>query len=155
LPVEVGSYAVSASISDGNYEGAASGTLVIGGIPLSDWKTDHFTTDEIAAGAANDDVDPDHDGWDNLAEYALGSDPHRSSPALSASLGADGLTITFTRPKDLPDVTYAAESSGDLVTWSPVTITLVTDGSTQTLRATDPNTSSTASHRFLRLKFTR
>jgi hypothetical protein len=66
-----------------------------------------------------------------------------------------GVSITFTRPKDLPDVTYSAESSTDLISWTPVTIMLVTDGLTQTMRATDPVTSGDLTKRFLRLRFSR
>ena len=154
-PGDFGSYAVNATINHSNYQGSATGTLVIGGVPLSTWTTSNFTPARISAGDAADDADADHDGLDNLAEYALGTDPNHASPAVTSTLDANGLSITFTRPKGLPDVTYAAESSIDLINWTPVTITLVSDGPVQTMRATDPVTSGDLSKRFLRLRFTR
>lgn len=154
-PADFGSYAVVATVVDPNYQGTASGTLSITGTPLSTWQTQNFTSTQIAAGDAADTADPDHDGLDNLAEYALGTDPNRATPALAAARGPEGFSLTFTRPKGLPDVTYAAESSTDLLTWTPVTLVVTTDGPIQTVRVLDPLASGNPTRRFLRLKFTR
>lgn len=148
-----GSYAVVATVNDINYQGGASGTLSISGAPLSTWTSDNFTAAQISSGQSAPDADPDLDGLKNLAEYALGTNPNQPTPAMTPALGANGFSLTFTRPKDLPDVTYAAESSTDLVHWTPITITLITDGPTQIMRATDSLTSGDATRRFLRLKF--
>jgi len=153
-PTDFGSYAVAASITHSNYQGSASGTLLIQGQPLSEWQSAQFTPEQRAAGLDAVDADPDHDDWLNLAEYALGTLPNESSPRLLATMDADGFAILFTRPKGLPDVTYFAESSDDLILWNPLTIQVLIDAPTQTLRALDPLTTGDTSRRFLRLKFT-
>ncbi len=155
VPSDFGSYPVVATISDANWEGTTSGTLTIGGLPLSTWKTQSFTLAQIIAGDAADHADPDLDGWDNLAEYALGTNPNYSSFGISSNYTLSGLSINFTRPKALPDVIYEAESSPDMAGWSPVPITLISDGPIQTMRATDPLPLANGSRRFMRLKFSR
>ena len=155
VPSDFGSYPVVATISDPNWQGTASGTLTIGGLPLSTWKTQRFTLEQIMAGAAADHADPDLDGWDNLAEYALGTNPNYSSFGISSSSSLADLSINFTRPKALPDVSYEAESSPDMENWSSVPITLISDGPIQTMRATDPLPPANGSRRFMRLKFSR
>ncbi len=154
-PVNVGSYVVVGTINDSNYQGSASATLRVMGETITDWRVRVFTPDEILNGAADESADPDGDGLGNLAEYALGTDPHAFIPQHAAVRGPDGLTLTFTRPNNLPDVSYAAESSDDMLHWLPVTLELVTDGPVQTMRAVDPLTSGDPAKRFLRLRFTR
>ena len=153
-PTNHGSYVIAASINDANYSGTASGTLMIRGQSAASWRTQHFTSTQTTAGWAADDVDPDGDGLKNLAEYALGSDPwvRNASPAPIAD--ANGLTLTFTRPKDLPDVSYSAESTDSLGTWTPITLELVSDGSVQTWRARDRLATGNPNRRFIRLVFT-
>lgn len=155
-PTDAGTYAVVATVTDPNYQGSASGTLVIS--PAHDyaaWATAHFSQQEISDGLATDNADPDTDGLPNLAEYALGTDPLQFTPPLVATLEGNGLALTFTRPADLPDVAYAAESSEDLHTWSPVPLELLVPGETETLRARDPLTAGNPAVRFLRLRFER
>ena len=62
-------------------------------------------------------MDPDKDGWCNLLEYALGSDPHQSGkPPGAPVFGQSGgyLTITFQRNAFLSDINYLVESSSTL-----------------------------------------
>ena len=62
-------------------------------------------------------MDPDNDGWCNLLEYALGSDPHTSGkPPGAPVFGQAGgyLTITFQRNPFLSDISYLVESSSAL-----------------------------------------
>ena len=142
------------TIDDPNYEGSASGSLVIEpGNDLVSWKNEHFTPAEQTAGLAANNADPDFDTLPNLAEYALGTDPRQFTPHLIPTLDANGLTLTFTRPANLPDVTYAAESSEELETWSPIPLEVITPGDPETVRARDPLTTGDPSKRFLRLRF--
>lgn len=156
-PVDAGSYAVSAVITDPNYQGSASGTLVIEAADdFASWQDEEFTEIERNAGLSVPGADPDADGLANLAEYALGADPHVFTPAPAAVKDENGLTLTFTRPAGLPDVTYHAESSDGLGSWTPVPLEVIsTAGETETVQARDPLTSGDSAKRFMRLRFTR
>ncbi len=157
LPTAAGSYSVLASITDTNYSGTQTGSLTItGGQSASSWRSQHFTAGQISSGMAADNADPDGDGVKNFAEYALGLDPlSRNAAPMPTVVDANGLTMTFTRPKDLPDVTYAAESTDVLGgTWSPVTLEVISDnGVTQTVRARVSLATGNPSRRFMRLIF--
>jgi endonuclease/exonuclease/phosphatase family metal-dependent hydrolase len=154
-PVNAGSYAVAVIITDANYQGSASATLVIAADEWALWKNTHFTAPEQAAGLAADGADPDADGFTNLAEYALGANPRQFTAPVTGVMDAGGFSITFTRPANLPGIQYAAEVSGDLTTWSPVPLELVTPGAVETLRARDPFGSAPFGFRCLRLRFER
>ena len=156
VPTNAGNYLVQVSVTDPGYQGFASATLVIApGNDWISWRGQHFSEAEQTAGLATETADPDADNWPNLAEYALGSDPRRFTPPLVASRDANGLAVTFTRPANLPDVSYAAESSTDLSTWAPVALELLTPGAIETLRARDPLDTGNPLRRFLRLHFER
>ncbi|MGJ8643888.1 MAG: MBG domain-containing protein [Luteolibacter sp.] len=153
-PVETGTYAILATITDPNYSGTASGSLVISlGNTLIAWKSIHFTEEERLAGLSANDRDPDLDGLPNLAEYALGTSPHDFTLAPNVIRTPDGLSITFRRPADLPDVTYGAESSEDLLKWDPVPLEIISTGSTEIIKLLDPLTKGNPNVRFLRLRF--
>jgi hypothetical protein len=158
-PAAVGTYVIAAVVTDPNYQAVATGSLVIS--PANDyasWSDTHFSEQEISGGLAADNADADFDQLPNLAEYALGTDPRQFTAPLAATLDPSGLSLTFTRPANLPDVTYAAESSDGLGSWSPVTLELIPPASpsgTETLRANDPLTTGDPSRRFLRLRFGR
>lgn len=155
-PTDHGTYAVVATINDANYEGTKSGSLVIRGQTAAEWRAEKFTLQQINAGVAGDDGDPDGDGLKNLAEYALGTDPNVATAPLAAAVrDANGFTLTFTRPKGLTGVIYGAESSDSLAagTWIPQNVDLVTDGPVQTVRVRDSVNSGNLSRRFIRLLF--
>lgn len=153
-PTDAGTYAIVATIDDPNYQGSDSDSLIIEpGNSLASWKDKHFTPAEQAAGLADNDEDVDFDGLWNLAEYALGTDPWQFTPRLIPTGDANGLTLTFTRPANLPDVTYFAESSEELGTWSLIPLEVITPGDPETVRARDPMTTGDPSRRFLRLRF--
>ena len=155
-PTSSGTYAVAATVVDSNYQGTALDTLVIKPAEgYAAWCAIRFTEAERTAGLADDRADPDGDGWLNLAEYAVGGDPRNFTPALHATRDSMGLSLIFTRPANLPDVTYRAESSENLHDWTPVTLEVITPGTTETVRATDPLTTGNTSLRYLRLRFIR
>jgi hypothetical protein len=99
--------------------------------------------------------DFDHDGLDNLTEYALGLCP-KSAEADSASSstieevgGKRFLSLSVNRPKRL-FVTYVVEFSSDLVTWLPGSVVSDTELSLH-VRDSKAVTSSLP-HRFVRLR---
>ena len=96
-PVAVGSYAVVATVADLNYSGTANATLVIGAESITAWRSGHFTPVEITAGLAADTGDPDGDGFSNLTEYVLGTDPHdfTQRPLVIATAPANHITLSF------------------------------------------------------------
>ena len=95
-PVEAGSYAVIATVNDVNYVGTASGTMIISGADAMDaWRTSHFIPEEITAGLAADGTDADGDGFTNLAEYTLGTDPRDFTPQPLALAPAPGNLFTL------------------------------------------------------------
>ncbi len=74
-----------------------------------------------------DDLDTDGDGYINLLEYILGTNPNApGTPSMSASvqsLTVNGIpgnyfTFTFTHAPATDDVTWRVEMSPDLATWS-------------------------------------
>jgi hypothetical protein len=155
-PINEGTYVVTATIADPNYQGGTTSLLTITpGNDFTSWKNRNFTEADQLAGLAADTADPDADTRPNLAEYALGSDPKSFNPALMALRDENGLSIIFTRPEGLPNVTYSAESSEDLETWSPVLLEVLSSGPMETLRARDPLAEGDPAHRFLRLRFGR
>ena len=102
-PSAAGTYAVVASVTDANYTGMASATLVITADAYASWRASHFTPEEIAAGLAANDADPDGDGRNNLAEFAFDGDPRNSANSgwfvtrLAAGDAGDGAPeLTFT-----------------------------------------------------------
>ncbi|MEO7098770.1 MAG: MBG domain-containing protein [Luteolibacter sp.] len=155
-PTNSGTYAVTATITDPDYLGSTSGSLVIS--PANDWtswQNTHFTGSEITAGLASDNDDPDSDGLPNLAEYALGADPHQFTPPFTTTVDETGVTLVFTRPANLPGITYIAEYTDEFGTWTPIPLELVTPGDPETLRAHAPLSTEEPHRRFLRLRFQR
>ena len=88
------------------------------------WLNGRFTSAEIADPTiTNPTADPDGDGWSNLMEYALGSDPHANgTPAGAPSMSQAGgyLTISFERNPSLIDLNYLVEVSDDALVWTTI-----------------------------------
>ncbi len=95
-------------------------SVEVNGTPGSDdvqgfaaWKAANSVTADLG--------DEDHDGLQNLAEYALGGNPSNPSllPLPTSMVDLDGhLALTFTHPVGRDDVRYIVETSTDLVAWA-------------------------------------
>ena len=157
-PSNAGSYAVVATITDPNYTGAASGTLVIGTVSLDPWRTSQFTPEQIAAGLAADNADPDGDGFTNLDEYVMGTNPQSATPQpLAITPTANNrITLTFfarsatgsgyaglTRRYDLQQSTNSADPGS----WQPVAGYTDIVGTDQTVTVTLPISAPVRFHR--------
>ena len=123
------------------------------------WRQVHFNTTSNSDSAA-DSADPDHDGLENLLEWACGLIPTASS-SLPTSSVLNGTDIEFNYTRSLAavnaGVTFAVEWSDSLLgtSWSTsgVTQSVLTDnGTTQQMKATLP--AGTSGQRFVRLKVT-
>lgn len=96
---------------------------VIAAIPdpqtYTGWKIDY----SLYNADANDDADPDSDGIENLLEFALGGNPginDRSILPVKAIVedgGSTYLELSFTRPKELSEITYTVQTTTELATW--------------------------------------
>jgi hypothetical protein len=97
------------------------------------------------AGLNNPEDDPDADGHTNLLEYALGTSPASGAQLsrfrLVTSTTTGLIEALLTRPAgEHRDLRYILESSADLKTWTPLSITPVTTigaDQTETLRFAD------------------
>jgi hypothetical protein len=123
--------------------GASPGTAALGN-RFAEWASAHSVT-----GMLND---TDGDGYTNLLEYALGTDPNLSTPIqpLTYALNSGEFIATFEVNSLMPDVDYFLESTSDLLTWTrvdapPISIT----AGKQTRTYVEPP--SNQGHRFYRL----
>ena len=100
-------------------------------------------------------ANPDGDGFNNLLEYALRTNPTQSNAApYILSREGGNLVFTYTRPSVATDLVYSVEWSESLSggNWSTAGISqqiLADDGTTRTVRA---YTSTTGAQLYMRLK---
>ena len=170
-PTSAGTYAVVGTISDPNYQGSASGSLVISA-PLpsfASWAANLEVSNGLAAGTLGNapDADYDHDGRSNLIEYAFGTSPviaNDPAPRMPvASITATDFVLRYQCDTALADVTLTPQACTAPGTWlapgdagapSGFTVTVVaSNGSVQTREAKLPRT--TPGNGLLRLRVAR
>jgi len=94
---------------------------------FAEWQALWFRNDATAA-VKSAAADPDADGLDNTLEFALGTDPLRSTPTpVTAGLwldpppttpgGGPSPQSTVTRLPGIPGLTYLVQLTDDLITW--------------------------------------
>jgi hypothetical protein len=119
-----------------------------GGVPTTFalWQNMFFSQQQLNDPTISGDAaDPDHDGLPNLLERGFNLNPLLSSayPALDAALGANYLSVIYTKVVGAADLTYSIEKSADLTQWSlasPTNLILSDNGVTQTIEARVPVT---------------
>jgi hypothetical protein len=141
-PSALGSYPVTASSANPNYEGQATGTLQIGD-NFASWQNASFASSGLPPEKTTGSADPDGDGLSNFLEYAsnlnplLGDQPSPAGYEHGATLG-----FTYRRNLHALDLEYSIQGSTDLAdpqSWGPVVplseTTVSDDGSTRVIRA--------------------
>lgn len=124
------------------------------------WQSQNFLggpTDPIAAMLD----DPDHDGVQNLAEYAFGSDPHSASVSGvshdTATIGPDKfLRLTVSKNPTALGITYSVEATSELanpLSWSSAGLVIEADNAS-TLQVRDVVPMSAGTPRFMRVRIT-
>lgn len=152
-----GSITVRGGVTITSNADLASASFTLLATPVEQWRHRTFG-DDAAAPLAADASDADHDGVENLMEYALSMDALTPDVSLMpASLVLSGHLALSYVPSAL-DVAYQVESSTDLLSWSTTDVELVTVTNPQppnrvTVRF--KNAMSTAARAFMRLKVTR
>ena len=120
VPTAPGSYSVVATVSDTNYQGTASGTLIIQP-NFAAYQGQYFSSDQLAdPTVSGPSANPAHDGMANLLKYAFGLDPTLVDSAAGlpvAGQSAGTLTLSYIRRHDIADLAYTVEVSSDLVNW--------------------------------------
>ncbi len=119
------------------------------------WRNEHFDANEQANTAiSGPSAVLTADGLTNLLKYALGRAPRESVDTFGTLDASSGqLVFTYMRPAARTELTYAVESSSDLINWSTVGVTherVDTTAGNETWRATAPLAGGTRT--FLRLR---
>ena len=140
LPVELGSYAVVATISSPGYVGSSAGTFSI--VNSYDFWISTFT--DLGAPNTESSDDLDGDGWDNASEYAFGTSPDDGSslPALVPTITDTKLQLMV--PEAPEGITWSGETSINLDAWTTDGVTSIDGGFEVTLDG---------AQRFLRLVY--
>lgn len=129
------------------------------------WRSAVFTPEQLAdatlTGATGD---PDADGLPNLAEYGFGTGPwmRTNAPTLGTTtvLTNTYLTLTYTRAKNLTDVSYAVEVSSNLQSWSSaagttIPVSNVDQGDVTQVTVRDTVPLAPGGDRYLRVRVTK
>ena len=143
-PSALGTYPVSATSANPNYEGQANGILRIGD-SFASWQSANFGGSGLAPEQTSATADPDGDGLSNLLEYASNLNPlagDNPSP-VGFEYGTSTLAFTYRRNLNALDLDYAIQDTTNLtdaLSWKGVTplseTVLSDDGSTKVIRAT-------------------
>lgn len=135
-------------------DAASPATITIKDKPGDDWKFTSFTEAELADPAiSGDNADPDGDAIPNLLEYALNLNP-KTSNASPIAPGEDSgyLALSVAKNPQALDLTWTAEASSDLSTWTSATIISNTQS---TFAARDTVLKNVAAKRMMRIKVTK
>nr|MDP0503548.1 Calx-beta domain-containing protein [Verrucomicrobiota bacterium JB025] len=140
--------------TDFSYVSDSSAGITIADKPFDAWRFLHFTSADLSDPAiSGESADPDSDQLANLLEYALGTDPNSSTASpVAADLSTGSLAISLAKSTAATDISWDAQVSADLLSWSPAEI-LTNSDSLIEARAPDPLDPSSPA--FIRVKITR
>ena len=168
-PTGAGTYAVVATINDTNYQGTASGSMVISEATPSftTWAANLETSKGLAAGsiANQPNGDFDHDGRPNLIEYAFGSSPviaNDPAPRMPVTqFTGTQYILQYQRDTSLTDITITVQACSTPGNWKApgeagapsgfTDVLISTNGSIQTRQAIIPRSSGNC---FIRVRVT-
>ena len=107
-----------------SYTGGTGNDVTLTALPLTPleaWRLLHFGTINNSGNAA-DNFDFDKDGLVNLLEFAFGFDPKQNSAGQlpSGKIIGSNFVMSFTRPADVSGITYGAEWSTTLSSWTNI-----------------------------------
>ena len=121
---------------------------------FSEWQAKHFGAQAGNPSISGPTADPDGDGVSNQFEYAYGTDPLSATvKPLTAQLYQNSLSAWISKNEAASDVTWVAETSGDLINWSSTTTQVLQNDGTL-FWAADTFSMSGANRRYIRLKAT-
>jgi Calx-beta domain-containing protein/hydrazine synthase alpha subunit-like protein len=103
----------------------ATATVQIDQPPFETWLFNQFGANANDPTIAGANVNPDHDGFTNLAEYAFNLDPNSADATqpYSITTAVDSvdhqthLVLQYTRRLPPRDITYHVETANDLLSW--------------------------------------
>ncbi len=153
--VPAGTHVLTAKVVDADGPGpsGSSSIEVTTFSPLENWRQQKFGEEAGNPMVAGDLADPDHDGLQNLIEYALGTDPKMAGTSpitwdLVAISGSDHLRLTIPRDPAANDVILTVETCGDLVGWNDTNTFTESDAPAQLV----VRDTGIGERRFIRLK---
>jgi hypothetical protein len=125
-----GTATISVSVSDGTATASSTFVLQVLGDNLDAWRLGYFSPADLTDPSKEvtvwgDKADPDHDGLDNLLEFALGLNPNQRetsqqglAPSLIESAGNKYLVLSYRHRVSEPLLQYIVEVSPDKQAWN-------------------------------------
>jgi DNA/RNA endonuclease G (NUC1) len=122
--------------------------------PIQSWRQQWFGTTSNSGNAADAYV-ATTDGMPNLLKYALGLNPLvATNSSVVGDISTGFLRISAPRNPNATDVSFSAEVSSDLSSWTTEGVIIETNTATL-FQAYDPLPVASGTHRFIRLRVTR
>jgi hypothetical protein len=103
----------------------SNATVIIKDAAYDSWRHRSFTSAQLLDSMSGDAADPDGDGWPNLMEYAMGTDPLSADPEFRIYFDENNkMQVRYSRSHDIMDnVSFHVIRNTNLVTgsWQDIT----------------------------------